>query len=104
MDKRKNFRTKLRVKIKVGMDNVFESGLTTDVSKHGLAFVAKYTPKSKGVVIAMENGEKITALVGKCCYVKALRKGSTLMKIGIQLVSGSGDFEELIESLESHKR
>jgi len=103
VDKRKTLRTKFRVKIKVGMDTVFTDGLTTDVSKKGLAFVSKHSPKSKGVVIAMENGGKITPLVGKCCYVKSLRKGSCLLKIGVELVTDSDDFEELIENLELEK-
>jgi hypothetical protein len=99
MNKRSDIRKKLRVKVKVGMDNVFLDGLTTDVSKNGLSFVAKYTPKHKGILIAMENGEKVTPLVGKCCYVKPFRRGSHLKKIGVKLLSESEDFEALIDSL-----
>lgn len=104
MDKRKDYRTKQRLKIKIGVDDVFTNGLTTDISMNGVGFVSKYTPKTKGVVIAMENGNKVTALVGKCVYVKHLREGSNLMKIGIELVSDSGDYEELIESLNTNNK
>jgi len=99
MNKRNEIRKKLHVKVKVGMDSVFLDGLTTDVSKKGLSFVSKYAPKNKGILIAMENGEKVTPLVGKCCYVKSFRRGSDLKKIGVKLLSESEDFEALIESL-----
>jgi hypothetical protein len=94
-EKRSHKRIDIKIMIKVNQ----ETAMLFNISKYGMKLASPFTPKTPGVDITLDNGERVFEMKGTIRWVSSKQTFSNLTDFGVEISAAPPGYYEFIDKL-----
>jgi hypothetical protein len=94
-EKRAHKRIDIKMMVKVNR----ETAMLFNISKFGMKLASPFAPKTPGIDVTLDNGEKVFEMKGAVRWVSSKHSFSNLVDFGVEILEAPREYYQFIDEL-----